>query len=62
LQGAGPHGVMTPGNPAVADFPHSDSTWPNSQALLARHAAHLSDGDRARILHDNALDLYGLHE
>ena len=25
------------------DFPHSDSTWPWSQELLARHAAHLSE-------------------
>ena len=42
------------------DFPHSDSTWPKSQALLAQHAAHLSDSDRARILHDNVVELYGL--
>ncbi len=42
------------------DFPHSDSTWPNSQALLAVHAAHLSDADRARVLHDNVAELYGL--
>jgi predicted TIM-barrel fold metal-dependent hydrolase len=42
------------------DFPHSDSTWPNSQALLAAHAAHLSDADRALVLHDNVAELYGL--
>ena len=42
------------------DFPHSDSTWPNSQALLAAHAAHLSDADRARILRENVAELYGL--
>jgi predicted TIM-barrel fold metal-dependent hydrolase len=42
------------------DFPHSDSTWPNSQALLAEHAAHLSEADRARLLHDNVSELYGL--
>ena len=29
------------------DFPHSDATWPDSQALLAEHAQHLS-ADAAR--------------
>ena len=42
------------------DFPHSDATWPNSQAMLAEHAAHLDDAARARILHDNAAELYGI--
>ena len=42
------------------DFPHSDSTWPNSQALLARHAAHLTDEERALVLHDNVAKLFGL--
>jgi len=43
------------------DFPHSDSTWPNSQALLAKHAAHLTEDERNLILHDNVAELYGLH-
>ena len=42
------------------DFPHSDSTWPNSQALLAKHAADLTDDERNLILHDNVAELYGL--
>jgi predicted TIM-barrel fold metal-dependent hydrolase len=42
------------------DFPHSDATWPNSQAMLAEHAAHLEPDVRARILHDNAAELYGI--
>ena len=42
------------------DFPHSDSTWPNSQALLAKHAAHLSPEELRLILHDNVAELYGL--
>jgi predicted TIM-barrel fold metal-dependent hydrolase len=42
------------------DVPHSDSTWPNSQAVLAKHAAHLSERDRNLILHDNVAGLYGL--
>jgi len=42
------------------DFPHSDSTWPRSQELLAREAAHLTEDERNLILHDNATELYGL--
>jgi predicted TIM-barrel fold metal-dependent hydrolase len=43
------------------DFPHSDSTWPHSQALLAQHSASLSHAERGWILHDNVRDLYDLH-
>ena len=42
------------------DFPHSDSTWPRSQVVLAEHAAHLTDAQRALILHDNVAELYHL--
>jgi len=42
------------------DFPHSDSTWPNSQAVLAKQAAHLTDDERDLVLHDNVAELYGL--
>lgn len=42
------------------DHPHSDSTWPNSQALLAEHTAHLNTSDRDRILRRNCADLYGI--
>jgi uncharacterized protein len=42
------------------DFPHSDSTWPHSQAVLAKQAGHLSEHDRDLILHDNVAELYGL--
>jgi predicted TIM-barrel fold metal-dependent hydrolase len=42
------------------DFPHSDSTWPRSQEVLARHAAHLSERERDLVLHDNVARLYGL--
>lgn len=42
------------------DFPHSDSTWPHSQEVLATHAAHLTDAERDLILHDNVAELYGL--
>ena len=42
------------------DFPHSDSTWPWSQAMLAEHTAALSDSQIQRILHDNVAELYGI--
>jgi predicted TIM-barrel fold metal-dependent hydrolase len=42
------------------DFPHSDSTWPWSQEMLAEHTEGLPERDRDRILHHNVADLYGL--
>ena len=42
------------------DFPHSDSTWPRSQELLAKHAAHLTPAERNLLVHDNVAELYGL--
>jgi uncharacterized protein len=42
------------------DFPHSDSTWPNSQALLAKHAAGLTGEQKSWLLHDNVAELYGI--
>jgi predicted TIM-barrel fold metal-dependent hydrolase len=40
------------------DFPHSDSTWPWSQELLAEHTAQLSDEQRRAILSGNVAELY----
>lgn len=42
------------------DFPHSDSTWPWSQAMLAEHGRHLSDAQKRAILCDNVAELYGI--
>lgn len=42
------------------DFPHTDSTWPRSQALLAEHAAALTDQQRHDILRGNVTELFGL--
>ena len=44
------------------DYPHSDSTWPYSQGLLADQTASLSDDARAKILGGNVVELYGLHD
>ncbi len=40
------------------DFPHSDSTWPWSQDLLAKHQADLRDDQKERILCGNVAELY----
>ena len=42
------------------DFPHSDSTWPLSQELLAEHTSGLTEAQKDRILHDNIAELYGI--
>lgn len=42
------------------DYPHSDSTWPYSQGMLAEQTAELSPADRSLILGGNAVELYGL--
>jgi predicted TIM-barrel fold metal-dependent hydrolase len=40
------------------DFPHSDSTWPWSQEMLAEHTGDLSAEQRRAILCDNVAELY----
>lgn len=42
------------------DFPHSDSTWPDSQAMLEEHGRDLSEAQRRAILCDNTAELYGI--
>jgi len=42
------------------DFPHSDSTWPWSQQMLARQTQHMPDAIRRMILRDNVVELYNL--
>ncbi len=42
------------------DFPHSDSTWPWSQEMLAEQAQHLTDEQRHAILSGNVCELYGI--
>lgn len=42
------------------DFPHSDSTWPWSQELLAEHTKHLTDEQTRAILSANTAELYGI--
>ncbi|MBT6274354.1 MAG: amidohydrolase [Chromatiales bacterium] len=42
------------------DYPHPDSTWPKSQAIIDEHMAHLTAQERRLVLHDNAKALYSL--
>ena len=42
------------------DFPHTDSTWPKSQELLAEHAASLSPDETRAILRDNVAGVFSL--
>ena len=42
------------------DFPHSDSTWPWSQEILAEHTKGLTEAERNKICFDNVKALYKL--
>jgi predicted TIM-barrel fold metal-dependent hydrolase len=42
------------------DYPHSDSTWPWSQDVIAELTAELSPEQKRWMLHDNVVELYGL--
>ena len=42
------------------DFPHSDSTWPDSQQVLAEQTALLRPEQRRAIVCDNVAELYGI--
>jgi predicted TIM-barrel fold metal-dependent hydrolase len=44
----------------ASDFPHSDSTWPWSQDVIATQTAHLSEEQRRAILCENVAELYGI--
>ena len=44
----------------ASDFPHTDSTWPRSQQLLAEHTAHLNEPQRQAIMRDNTAKLFHL--
>lgn len=44
----------------ASDFPHTDSTWPRSQQLLADHTANLTEPQRQDIMRENAAALFNL--
>jgi predicted TIM-barrel fold metal-dependent hydrolase len=42
------------------DYPHSDSTWPDSWKYVEKAFAGVPEDERAQILAGNAIELYGL--
>jgi predicted TIM-barrel fold metal-dependent hydrolase len=41
-----------------SDFPHTDSTWPNSRTVIEKNFAGVPDDVAQSILFDNAARLY----
>jgi predicted TIM-barrel fold metal-dependent hydrolase len=41
-----------------SDFPHTDSTWPNSQTVIDKNMVGVPDSIATKVLHDNAAALY----
>jgi len=44
-----------------SDYPHPDSLWPDSRAVLDRNLAELSPTVREKIVNGNVARLYGIH-
>ena len=44
-----------------SDYPHPDSLWPDSRAVLDRNLAELSPTVREKIVRGNVARLYGIH-
>jgi predicted TIM-barrel fold metal-dependent hydrolase len=42
------------------DYPHQDTTWPNTNAVVERMAAQVSADELELILRQNAIDMLGL--
>ena len=42
------------------DYPHPNSTWPNSRQVIARDLGHLPSDIRAKVVRENVAKLYGL--
>ncbi len=41
-----------------SDYPHADSTWPDTQEVIDRTVGHLPDDELAMIAHGNAARLF----
>ena len=41
-----------------SDYPHADSTWPDTQELLRAHLAGLSEPEVRKVCHENAAALF----
>ena len=43
-----------------SDYPHSDTTWPDSRKYIDEEMGQLSEEDRHQVIAGNAIQLYGL--
>jgi hypothetical protein len=43
-----------------SDYPHSDSTWPNSRKIIEEQFEGVSAGDKYKMIAGNAVGLYKL--
>ena len=41
-----------------SDFPHTDSTWPNSKTVIDKNLTGVPTWVSTKVLHDNAAALY----
>jgi predicted TIM-barrel fold metal-dependent hydrolase len=41
-----------------SDYPHFDSSWPDTQVAMQRQLQHFTDDEVAQVTHRNALELY----
>ena len=44
----------------ASDYPHGDSTWPNSQAVIETNFAGIPDDEKELMLRGNMTRVYGL--
>lgn len=44
----------------ASDYPHPDSTWPNSVDVVEKETAHLTPIEKKKLVRDNALAFFGL--
>jgi predicted TIM-barrel fold metal-dependent hydrolase len=43
-----------------SDYPHSETTWPDSRKIIDEQLQHCTHAEKQRIVHDNAAELYKL--
>jgi predicted TIM-barrel fold metal-dependent hydrolase len=44
----------------ASDYPHGDSTWPNSQAVIKENFAGVPEDEKRAMLRDNMIRVYNL--
>jgi predicted TIM-barrel fold metal-dependent hydrolase len=45
----------------ASDYPHADSTWPNSRQVVEQVRRKMTPETANRYLHENCETLFGLH-